>query len=120
MRWALVALCACSLTEPPPTIVVDTLHTRAVAPEGDAPAFTLTASDGSGLRLVRVQARAVIEGPLAFTELHLQFENPENRVREGTFAITLPARAAISRFGMAEGDKMKEAEVVPKALARRA
>ena len=84
------------------------------------PAWTLTASDGSGLRLAAVEARAVIEGPLAFTELHLRFHNPENRIREGTFAITLPSRAAISRFAMQEGDRMKEAEVVPKVLARRA
>ena len=83
-------------------------------------AWSLTASDGSGLRLVSVEAKAVIEGPLAFTELHLRFHNPEGRVREGTFAITLPPRAAVSRFAMMEGGRFKEAEVVPKALARRA
>jgi hypothetical protein len=83
-------------------------------------AWSLTASDGSGLRLVSVEAKAVIEGPLAFTELHLRFHNPEDRVREGTFAITLPPRAAVSRFAMVEDGRFKEAEVVPKALARRA
>src|SRR3954462_4770766 len=36
-----------------------------------APPWSLTASDGSGLLLTRVDARAVVEGPLAFTELHL-------------------------------------------------
>src|SRR5689334_14134963 len=82
--------------------------------------WSLTASDGSGLQLVSVDARAVIEGPLAFTELHLTFKNPEPREREGTFSITLPARAAVSRFAMFEDGRYKEAEVVAKELARRA
>src|SRR6185503_4727624 len=81
--------------------------------------WALTASDGSGLILTRVDARAVFQGPLAFTELHLYFHNPEPRVREGTFAITLPARAAVSRFAMA-GERWMEAEVVETRLARRA
>ncbi len=92
---------------------------------GPAPAareapFTLTASDGSGLQLVRVEAKAVVDGPLAFTELHLDFHNPEIRTREGTFAITLPPGAAVSRFAMEIGDKWQEAELVDKTLARRA
>src|SRR5690242_305794 len=105
----------------PPTASAAASRARRAAParEPIAP-WTLTASDGSGLRLVSVEARAVIEGPLAFTELHLRFHNPEDRVREGTFAITLPPRAAVSRFAMVEDGRVKEAEVVPKALARRA
>lgn len=62
--------------------------------------WSLTATDGSGLVLTRVDAKAVFEGPLAFTELHLYFHNPEDRVREGTFAITLPNKAAVLRFAM--------------------
>src|SRR5205814_66468 len=80
----------------------------------------LTASDGSGLQLVKLEARAVVEGPLAFTELHLYFHNEQPRVREGTFQITLPARAAVARFAMASADTWLEAEVVPKLVARRA
>src|SRR5262249_29287765 len=72
------------------------------------------------LQLVRVEAKAVLEGPLAFTELHLYFHNPENRRREGTFAITLPQHAAVSRFAMENDGQMMEAEVVEKQLARRA
>src|SRR5688572_27913221 len=60
---------------------------------GAAP-VSLTASDGSGLRLTSLEARAVLYGPLAFTELHLSFANDEQRVREGTFAIQLPEGAA--------------------------
>ncbi len=84
-----------------------------------APPWTLTASDGSGLQITRVDAKAIVQGPLAFTELHLYFHNPEGRVREGTFAITLPSGAAVSRFAMELDGRMQEAEVVEKGLARR-
>ena len=60
-----------------------------------APPLSLTASDGSGLALAELRASAVVEGPLAFTEIHLAFDNPENRVREGTFKITLPQGASL-------------------------
>lgn len=81
--------------------------------------WTLTASDGSGLLATRVEAKAVVQGPLAFTELHLHFANTENRVREGTFAITLPPGAAVSRFAMENEGTWMEAEVVEKQMARR-
>lgn len=82
--------------------------------------FSLTTSDGAGLELTKVSAKAVIEGPLAFTELHLTFRNPEARVREGRFTITLPDEAALSRFAMQIDGQWMEAEVVPKMVARRA
>src|SRR5262245_10489920 len=84
------------------------------------PPWSLTASDGSGLMLTRVAAKSVFEGPPAFTELHLYFHNAENRIREGTFQITLPERAAVSRFAMENQGQWMEAEVVEKQLARRA
>jgi len=82
--------------------------------------WSLTASDGSGLAMTRVDAKAVFEGPLAYTELHLYFYNPEDRIREGTFQITLPQAAAVSRFAMETNGQFMEAEVVEKQLARRA
>ena len=81
---------------------------------------SLTASDGTGLALVRLEARAVIDGPLAFTELHLRFRNPQSRTLEGRFSITLPQDAAISRLAMRIDDGWQEAEVVEKMAARRA
>ncbi|MBL8606101.1 MAG: hypothetical protein JNL38_02225, partial [Myxococcales bacterium] len=81
---------------------------------------TLTASDGSGLRLVSMSARASVHDPLAFTELRLVFENPEDRVREGTFRITLPQGASLSRFAMKVGSTWQEGEMVEKQAARRA
>ncbi len=87
-------------------------------PSLDRADVKLTASDGSGLRLSTVQARAVLYGPLAFTELHFVFANPEPRTREGTFAITLPDGAAVTRFAMRLGNAWQEGEVVEKQAAR--
>jgi len=83
-----------------------------------APPLELTASDGAGLELVSLSAQAVIEDPLAFTELHLVFRNPENRTREGRFRITLPSGATVSRFAMRVGDRWQEGEVVEAQAAR--
>jgi tetratricopeptide (TPR) repeat protein len=67
-----------------------------------------------------MKARAVIEDPLAFTELHLVFHNPEPRQREGRFRIALPPGATVSRFAMKVGDRVMEGEVVERQAARRA
>ncbi|RYE89648.1 MAG: hypothetical protein EOO75_11460, partial [Myxococcales bacterium] len=91
--------------------------TIAAAPAG--PALELTASDGTGLRLVSVTARVVIDAPLAFTELHLVFENPEARQLEGRFRIALPPGASLSRFAMRQGSHWQEGEVVERQAARR-
>lgn len=82
--------------------------------------LSLTASDGSGLQLVALEARAVVSGPLAFTELHLTFENPADRVVEGTFHVVLPPLATVSRFAMKLDERWQEGEVVEKQAARRA
>ncbi|MEZ4362797.1 MAG: VIT domain-containing protein [Kofleriaceae bacterium] len=91
-----------------------------VATDEQGPPFSLTSSDGAGLLLTKIDAKAVVDGPLAFTELHLYFHNPEARVREGRFAVTLPDEAALSRFAMENDGQWMEAEVVPKMVARRA
>lgn len=83
------------------------------------PAIRLTASDGTGLRLLAVKARAWVEAPLALTELHLRFENPTDRVIEGNFEIQLPARAAVSRFAMQIDGRWQEGEVIERQTARR-
>ncbi|HEX6242797.1 MAG TPA: VIT domain-containing protein [Polyangiales bacterium] len=78
----------------------------------------LTTSDGSGLTLVSLEARAVVDDPLAFTELHLVFHNPEPRRREGRFSMRLPEAAAISRFAMRVGEQLVEGEVVERRRAQ--
>ncbi len=109
-----------TLVAVPLTAATAQLALAQTAHEEIVPPWSLTASDGSGLQLVRVDAKAVFEGPLAFTELHLYFHNAEARRREGTFQITLPPHAAVSRFAMENEGQMMEAEVVEKQLARRA
>jgi tetratricopeptide (TPR) repeat protein len=89
------------------------------AAEATAP-FSLTASDGTGLTLVAVDAHGVLEPPLAFTELHLTFENPRDRVIEGRFRVALPPGAALSRFAMKLDTGWQEGEVVERQAARRA
>ena len=79
--------------------------------------IALTTSDGRGLALERIEVEAVITGPLALTELHLTFRNPEPRELEGRFALTLPPGAAVSRFAMKNAD-WREAEIVPREQAR--
>ena len=82
--------------------------------------ISLTSSDGAGLRLAELDAHAVIEGPLAYTELKLGFDNPEARAIEGRFAIVLPPGAALSRFAVAHGNAWREGEVVERARAQQA
>jgi len=82
--------------------------------------ISLTASDGSGLELKKFNAKVVLEGLFAFTEIELTFHNPENRSREGRFQITLPQGAAISRFAMSRDNQLLEGEVVERKLAQRA
>lgn len=131
-RWIGVGLLlglGCSTQSTPPSVplkVAGQERTLAVAFD-DIPAeiaasvpLSLTASDGTGLKLVALKARAVIDDPLAFTEMHLTFENPEPRVLEGTFSIVLPQGAAISRFAMKNDAGFMEGEVVEKQQARRA
>ncbi|MEZ4449097.1 MAG: AgmX/PglI C-terminal domain-containing protein [Nannocystaceae bacterium] len=80
--------------------------------------FSLTASDGTGLALKSMTARAVVDEPLAFTELHLVFENPTDRQIEGRFEIDMPPGAAISRFSMKVRGAWQEGEVVERQAAR--
>ncbi|MBI5623841.1 MAG: hypothetical protein HY924_08690 [Elusimicrobia bacterium] len=89
------------------------------APKPEAP-VSLTSSDGTGLKLSRMTARAVVEGPLAFTELQLAFENPEDRVIEGRFRVVMPQGASVSRFAMKNDSGWQEGEVVERAKARAA
>jgi tetratricopeptide (TPR) repeat protein len=115
-----------SATPAPPSsasavaIVVEPPPAPLIAQGPMTPPMTLTASDGTGLRLMRLVGRSVVDDPLAFTELTLTFENPSERTLEGTFAITLPQGAAVSRFAMKMPDGTQEGEVVELEEARRA
>ncbi len=93
---------------------------RDVAERDATPPFSLTATDGTGLALVAIRARGVLEPPLAFTELYLTFDNPRDRVIEGRFRVALPPGAALSRFAMKIGESWQEGEVVERQRARQA
>jgi hypothetical protein len=87
------------------------------APGALAP-ISLVAGDGQELALVALEARAVLVGPLAFTELHVTFRNPEQRVREGRFRMVMPPGAAVSRLAMRVAGVWQEGEMVPSRRAR--
>jgi outer membrane protein OmpA-like peptidoglycan-associated protein len=82
-----------------------------------APAYALTASDGTGLRLAYMHVQAAVQGPLALTQVRLAFDNLSGRTIEGRFDVTLPEGAAISRFAMKIGDAWQEGEVVERLKA---
>jgi len=90
----------------------------AVTTQKHEPSFSLMAADGRALRLDRFEVKAVVDGPLAFTEVRLTFENPEDRTLEGTFKIALPRRASIGRLAMKIDGAWQEGEVVEKKAAR--
>ena len=82
------------------------------------PAMRLTASDGTGLALRRVQVRGWIDDPVSLTELHLTFENPHDQVLDGTFELLLPRGAEVSRFSLMVDGAWVESEVVEREQAR--
>ena len=116
---------ACKTVAPRPPKVTRPQPERAlvlapgVGQAAGAPAYDLTASDGTRLRLATVQVRTVVQGPLALTQLRLGFDNPAARTIEGRFTVTMPEGAAISRFAMKIGDKWQEGEVVERRTATR-
>lgn len=114
-----VALAGCIQHDANDELPEDTFDARAEprVPEVSH-SLQLTATDGTGLRLVELHARGAVQAPLAFTELHLTFENPEDRVLEGRFSIELPPRSALSRFAMKIDDAWQEGEVVERKKAR--
>jgi hypothetical protein len=77
-----------------------------------APPIALTTPDGTHLRLSSLRAEASVQGPLAHTELHLVFDNPEDRTLQGRFTIDLPPGAVISRFAQKDGERWQDAEVM--------
>jgi len=93
--------------------------TQAPSPETAPSApLSLTSSDGTALALRTIQARAVVEAPLSWTELTVTFDNPEARTLEGRFQVELPPGADIARFAMKVGGQWQEGEVVERLRAQ--
>ncbi|MBS2035907.1 tetratricopeptide repeat protein [bacterium] len=114
-KTLLLLLLSAGLSAQPELASLNVVPSRA-----SGPPVHLTSSDGVGLRLTQYQAKVAVQGPLAFTELHLKFHNPQDRVLEGRFEITLPEGAALSRLAMKNDKGWQEAEVVELQQARRA
>ena len=81
------------------------------------PPIALTAVDGAALPLRALHVRAVLDQPLAFTELELLFDNPEGRSLEGRLALAIPPGARVTRFAVLRDGAWQEAEVVPRRAA---
>lgn len=80
--------------------------------------LSLTASDGSGLELISMSARAEIDDPIAVTHLDLRFDNPKDQVIEGKLQVTLPPGASITHFAMKIGERWQDAAVVERQSGR--
>ena len=123
LSLVLVISCRTERRQPPsaakPTWSFGVVRGTSATRPGDARSpIQLTASDGTGLKLVSLDAKIAIEGPLAYTELTMGFENPLDRTLEGRFDVVLPTGAAVSRFAMRLPAGWQEAEVVEKQAAR--
>ncbi|WP_165704122.1 VIT domain-containing protein, partial [Enhygromyxa salina] len=82
-----------------------------VRPPDNRP-IRMLSRDGTDLPLVSLEVRGTVEDPLAFTELHLEFENPEPRPLDATLSLRLPAKARVTRFAALIEGSWREAEVV--------
>ncbi len=109
---------ACGRASPPAEPPASSPAAAAAPAPTERPRVALTASDGTELELRSVALKAHVDGPLAFSELHLEFVNDEPRLREGTFEIQLPEGASIARFAMQVGGEWQEGEVVTRARGR--
>jgi hypothetical protein len=105
-----------STSTPEVVVVTPAVHDEGPLLHRGAP-VALTAGDGTALSLRSLKVRAVVDEPLAFTELEMEFDNPEGRVLDGQLAVTMPPGARITRFARAAGPNWIEAEVVPRRAA---
>jgi hypothetical protein len=80
------------------------------APDGRP--IRMTSRDGTDLPLISLEVRGTVEDPLAFTELHLEFENPEPRPLDATLELRLPPLARVTRVAALIDGSWREAEVV--------
>jgi hypothetical protein len=67
------------------------------------------------MRLSKLEVGAVVEDPIAFTELRMVFENPEPKALKGELEIELPPGAQVTRFATKEKKGWREAEVVERS-----
>ncbi|MGB1016599.1 MAG: VIT domain-containing protein, partial [Nannocystaceae bacterium] len=79
--------------------------------------ISLTSEDGAALELRSLAVRADLERPLAFTELEMEFANPEGRALDARLSVAIPPGARVTRFAVNRKGHWKDAEVVPRHAA---
>jgi len=114
-----LALLACTTTKRPRQPDAARLSRGAeLVPPARAPdlrPIRMLSRDGTDFPLLSLEVRGTVEDPLAFTELHLEFENPEPRPLDATFEVRLPAQARVTRFAALVEGSWREAEVVERS-----
>ncbi|MCA9688076.1 MAG: VIT domain-containing protein [Nannocystaceae bacterium] len=85
---------------------------RQVQARRDTEPFSLTAIDGTRLALDRLEIRADLDEPLAFTEIELEFGNPEGRSLDAWLMVAIPKGARVTRFAVHDGGVWRDAEIV--------
>jgi hypothetical protein len=103
------ATCATGRSESPEEMMSPAMSETSLLDERP---ITLLARDGTDLPLVALEVRGAVEDPLAFTELHLEFENPEPRPLDANLRVRLPSNARVTRFAAFIEGSWREAEVV--------
>lgn len=127
---AMFVFAACSAARPLYRLEPDAAPSRQEVPVASGKGFvspklaaipsplSLTASDGSGLELIAMSARAEVDDPMAVTHLELRFDNPKDQVIEGKLQLTLPPGASITHFAMKIGERWQDAAVVERQAGR--
>ena len=92
---------------------------RQVQARRDTEPFSLTAIDGTRLALDRLEIRADLDEPLAFTEIELEFGNPEGRSLDAWLMVAIPKGARVTRFAVHDGGVWRDAEIVARGSCYR-
>ncbi len=81
-------------------------------------ALEIVLKDSSRLKLTSLKVNVSIVGNFATTTYDMKFYNELDRTLEGELVFPLGEGQAVSRFAMDVNDKLREAVVVEKELAR--
>ncbi|HVH99330.1 MAG TPA: VIT domain-containing protein, partial [Enhygromyxa sp.] len=113
LAWVVIGCTEARRTRgPEPARLVRGAELEPAARMPDERPIRMTSRDGTDLPLVSLEVRGTVEDPLAFTELHLEFENPEPRPLDATLEVELPPLARVTRFAALIDGVWREAEVV--------
>lgn len=121
LLWVALLVVACvgsGRDGPAPPELRDARYVESTQARVDGRPIRLVARDGTDLPLVSLEVRGTVEDPLAFTELHLEFENLERRALDATLSVAMPADARVTRFAALIEGSWRDAEVVERGTGR--